>query len=128
LAGPIPLRAGSPRSAKTEKAYIAIFICLATKAVHLELVTSLSPAAFLETLRWFISRRGKPAHIYSDNGSNFSGANRQLIGVGELFQSQQFSMNFFLTHHLRVYSGTSYHLNLRISAVYGNPTLRSLNI
>nr|CAI5853403.1 unnamed protein product [Callosobruchus analis] len=58
--------------------YIALFICMTTKAVHLEPVTELSTDAFLSTLKRFIARRGKPINIYSDNGKNFVGAKNEL--------------------------------------------------
>lgn len=66
------------RNYKTLKAYICVFICMSTKAVHLELVTSLNTQSFLATLRRFISRRGKPQKIYSDNGTTFVGANSEF--------------------------------------------------
>lgn len=76
--GPIHIKSGRLRTAKLEKAYIAIFICLATKAVHIELVSSLTTDAFLNSLKRFIARRGKVTHIYSDNGTNFQGASNTL--------------------------------------------------
>ena len=62
-AGPISLRLGPPRSKTITKGYIAIFVCFVTKAVHIEVVTSLSTEAFLAALRRFIVRRGKPRTI-----------------------------------------------------------------
>jgi len=73
-AGPISLRVGTPRSKTVIKGYIAKFVCLATKAVHIEAVTSLTTEAFLAALRRFIARRGRPRTIHSDNGTNFQGA------------------------------------------------------
>lgn len=58
---------------KGQKAYICPFTCVVYRAIHLELVTSLSTEEFLEALR-FIACRGRPDVIYSDNGSNFVGA------------------------------------------------------
>lgn len=69
---------GGHRSRKTDKAYVALFVCFATRAAHIELVSSLSTEAFLAALRRFIARRGKPTEINSDNGTNFVGADRTL--------------------------------------------------
>ncbi|XP_053686349.1 uncharacterized protein LOC128735892 [Sabethes cyaneus] len=75
--GPIYLR--SPhRKAFPTKAYISVFVCFSTKAVHLELAGDLSTATFMSALRRFIARRGKPANIFSDNGKNFIGARNEL--------------------------------------------------
>lgn len=63
------------------KAYICLFTCAVYRAVHLELVTTLSTEGFLEALRRFIARRGRPLVIYSDNGKNFVGASNLLRAV-----------------------------------------------
>jgi hypothetical protein len=73
-AGPITLRMGLQRSKATSKGYIAVFICFATKAIHLEVVTSLTTEAFLAALRRFVARRESPKTIRSGNGTNFQGA------------------------------------------------------
>ena len=54
------------------------FVCLAVEAIHLELVKSLSTEAFITTLKRFIARRGRPKAIYSENGTNFIGAYKEL--------------------------------------------------
>ena len=77
FAGPIQVRTGL-RKIVLVKAYIAVFVCMATKAVHLELVSSLTSEAFLAALRRFTSRRGLPSQIWSDNGTNFVGARKEL--------------------------------------------------
>lgn len=77
-AGPISVRDRKTRNPKILKGYICIFICMNTKCVHLEVVSDLTSAAFLAVLKRFIARRGKPLHIYSDNGTNFVGANSTL--------------------------------------------------
>ncbi|XP_063968368.1 uncharacterized protein LOC129265564 [Lytechinus pictus] len=60
------------------KRYGCIFTCMATRAVHLEVANSLETDTFINALRRFINRRGQPAKIWSDNGSNFRGAQREL--------------------------------------------------
>jgi hypothetical protein len=51
---------------------------MATGATHLEAVTSLSTAAFITAFDRFTSRRGLARDIFSDNGTNFVGANNEL--------------------------------------------------
>ena len=53
------------------KMWICLFTCLAVRAVHLELVTGLSAQQFLECLRRYIARRGRPEVIISDNTPQF---------------------------------------------------------
>ncbi|XP_032684026.1 uncharacterized protein LOC116850171, partial [Odontomachus brunneus] len=77
-AGPVAVRASADRGIKSIKAYIALFVCLASRAVHLELVSDYSTAAFLNAFARFCARRGLPQSVYSDNGTNFAGANREL--------------------------------------------------
>jgi hypothetical protein len=86
-AGPVSLRLGTTRSKTTVKGYIAIFVCFATKAVHIEVGTSLTTEAFLAALRRFIARRGKPETIHSDNGTNFQGAANHLHEVYKMLHS-----------------------------------------
>ncbi|XP_058826896.1 uncharacterized protein LOC131686901 [Topomyia yanbarensis] len=74
---PISLKPPHRRAAPI-KAYVAVFVCFATKAVHLALVGDLCTAKFIEALRRFVSRRGLCTEIYSDNGRNFVGATNEL--------------------------------------------------
>jgi hypothetical protein len=60
------------------KRYGCIFTCLQTRAVHLEVTHSMSTDSFVMALIRFISRRGAPEVIFSDNGTNFVGADREL--------------------------------------------------
>ncbi|XP_059045533.1 uncharacterized protein LOC131841266 [Achroia grisella] len=76
--GHILIKANKGRGIKTTKGYVAVFVCMSTKAVHLELVSDLTTSAFLAALRRMAARRGVPRHSYSDQGTNFIGANRIL--------------------------------------------------
>ncbi|GFU58966.1 integrase catalytic domain-containing protein [Trichonephila clavipes] len=67
-AGPINILRYRGRGAKTTKGYIALFVCFATKALHLELVSDLTSETFIASLKRFCARRGAPKHIYCDNG------------------------------------------------------------
>ncbi|XP_050599186.1 uncharacterized protein LOC126926913 [Bombus affinis] len=85
--GPFYIKERRDRNRRKIKIYAAIFVCLATKAVHIELVSDLTTDAFLAALRRFISRRGHCATILTDNGTNFVGANRELQELRTLLQS-----------------------------------------
>ncbi|XP_071652694.1 uncharacterized protein [Temnothorax longispinosus] len=91
--GPIFLREGKRRNARKSKAWIAVFVCFVTKAVHIEVVSDLTTEGFLSALKRFIGRRGRPANIYSDNGTNFVGANRELEELRTLFNREEFRYN-----------------------------------
>jgi len=78
-AGPLLLRNTVRRGRQQPtKAYIALFVCYSTKAVHLELASDLSSECFIAAFKRFISRRGRPAKMYSDCGTNFKGAQAEL--------------------------------------------------
>ncbi|KAA5552963.1 transposase family protein, partial [Pseudomonas aeruginosa] len=62
----------------TQKHYVAIFTCLTTRAVHLEPAASLSTDSAVMALRRMIARRGAPTEIWSDNGTNLRGADKEL--------------------------------------------------
>ena len=60
------------------KRYGCLFTCMTTRAIHLELAFDLSSSSFINVLRRFLARRGPVKCIYSDNGSNFVGAEHIL--------------------------------------------------
>ena len=62
-----------------EKFYILLFTCAVTRAVHLELVNSLSLTHFLLAFRRFVSRRGLPKTVFSDNAKTFKSASTELL-------------------------------------------------
>ncbi|XP_059620611.1 uncharacterized protein LOC132264419, partial [Phlebotomus argentipes] len=76
--GPFWIRPDLKRGGSPQKAYVCIFICLAIKAVHIELVSNLSCDAFIAALRRFAARRSAPLHIFSDNATNFTAADKEL--------------------------------------------------
>lgn len=92
-AGPVTLRESKRRNAHTSKAHVSVFVCLATKAMHLELVTDLTSNAFICALKCFVARRGKPTLMYSDNGSNFLGAHREIKEFYEFLNDKQTQNN-----------------------------------
>ncbi|XP_075157733.1 uncharacterized protein LOC142231000 [Haematobia irritans] len=77
-AGPISIKMSSLRSAVVSKGYICLFVCMVTKAIHLEAVSNLTTSAFLAAFKRFVSRRGQCSDLYSDCGTNFVGASKEL--------------------------------------------------
>lgn len=72
--GPMEVTIGRRR----EKRWGVLFTCLSTRAIHLELAASLSADSAILALRRLVARRGCPAVILSDCGTNFVGANNEL--------------------------------------------------
>lgn len=68
----------SARGLSKNKRYMALFTCLQTRAVHIEMVYSLETGSFMNALARMIARRGCPREIVSDNGRTFVRANREL--------------------------------------------------
>ncbi|UYV83509.1 hypothetical protein LAZ67_23001272 [Cordylochernes scorpioides] len=71
LAGSIQAKPILKLSKVIFKFYIVLFVCFTTKAIHLEISSDLTAETFLAALKRFISRRGRPTDIYSDNATNF---------------------------------------------------------
>ena len=57
-AGPVYIKSGPIRKPIYTKCYVAVFVSMSVKEVHLEPVTELTTSAFIATLRRFIARRG----------------------------------------------------------------------
>ncbi|XP_008188319.1 uncharacterized protein LOC103310776 [Acyrthosiphon pisum] len=93
-AGPLQLKELRLRKSRMFKIYIAVFVCFTTKAVHLEVVTELSTDAFLAAFDRFVARRGLPADVYSDCGTNFVGADKQLRALIQSPEGQTAVANF----------------------------------
>ena len=72
-AGPLRYR----MKPKTEgKAYVLLYACSLTRAMYIDLVPNLETTEFIRSLKCFITRRGRPQRIYSDNGKTFVGASK----------------------------------------------------
>lgn len=84
-AGPFFTRNRRARGYNRYKSYICLFVCFATKAI---LVSDLTTEAFLASLKRFITRRGIPNNMYSDNGINFIGANNEIKKLYSLIANE----------------------------------------
>ena len=77
FAGPICIKVG--RGKVRDKRYICLFTCLQSRGIHLELASSLETDAFIRAFLRFMSRRGRPSTVVSDNGTNFVGAVNEIV-------------------------------------------------
>ena len=93
FAGSFLVKTSSRRNAPSLKGYLCLFVSMATKAVYLEFVSSLTTNAFLACLDRFVARRGLPQTIYSENGTNYFGASRHLKEI----------YTFLRLHHDQLY-------------------------
>ena len=88
-AGPFILSLRTGRKPPMTKAWVSLFICLATRAIHLELVMDLTTEAFIAAFTRFISRRGRPDNLYSDDGTNFVGASNEMKEFYAFYETKQ---------------------------------------
>ena len=68
---------------KELKRYCILFTCLSSRAVHIEVTTSMNTDSFIQALRRFIARRGPVRLMRSDNGGNFIGAENEMRAAWE---------------------------------------------
>ncbi|XP_054745916.1 uncharacterized protein LOC129250308 [Anastrepha obliqua] len=88
--GPMDVVIGRRR----EKRWGALFTCLTTRAVHIEISPTLSTESFLLIFKQFVSRRGVPKRIISDNGTNFRGASVLLVKEIERISSNDIERKY----------------------------------
>ena len=91
-AGPFYTKQGRGRA--QQKRYMCVFTCLETRACHLEMAFFLDTEEFLMAFSRFIKRRGTPSIMVSDNGTNFTGAERELREASEAIDRTQVSRKF----------------------------------
>ena len=71
-----------------EKSYLALLVCVASKAVHLELVAAISRATCIATIRRFVSGRGCPKNHYSNNGKNLFGSQKEIADLQRILKDE----------------------------------------
>ncbi|XP_045765566.1 uncharacterized protein LOC123867535 [Maniola jurtina] len=89
-AGPLRITPTRRRGYQSQKAYICLFVCLVTKAVHIELSSDLTADCFLMAVKRFLSRKGPISCFYSDNSGTFLKAKSQLDEVYSLLNSSDY--------------------------------------
>lgn len=91
--GPFSVKQGR----KVYKRYGLIFTCLSSRAIHVEMIDSLSTDSFINGLRCFIALRGAVRQIRSDQGSNFVGAKNELTAALKELDVEK--LNYFLVEN-----------------------------
>jgi hypothetical protein len=79
--GPFQVRTTKSRGHRSYKAYVALFVCFVTRALHLEIVSDLTTNLFVAAIRIFKCRRGHCRHLCSDNATIFKVADGELRGM-----------------------------------------------
>lgn len=97
FAGPFFVRNRNQRKGPLHRIYVAIFVCMATKAIHIEMVTDLTSESFIATLKRFFARRGKCSTLFSDNATNFVGAYSELKRLHNLLRHPDEIVGRFLS-------------------------------
>ncbi|XP_058799844.1 uncharacterized protein LOC131669162 [Phymastichus coffea] len=114
--GPIFIKEKKFRNRNKVKAYGCVFVCMFSKVAHVEIVSDLTTEGFLGAFKRFISRRGIPSHVFSDNGTNFVGANSQLIEMYALLNSESFRSDI---DTFAVNKNINWHFNPPLSPHFG---------
>lgn len=86
--GPFKVQTARRRRQAPHMAYLYLFVCVSTKVVHLKCVMDLMTDSILGPLKRFVSRRGFCKHLFSNNGTNFTGANRNLRELYDFLNSK----------------------------------------
>lgn len=101
------------------KAFGVIFICLTTRADHLDLAEGYSTVDFLASLRRFISIRGFPHSIFSDNGT-------QLVAASKAIQEMTKKWNIKEISRFGTVAGMRWFYNKAGDALWYNGSCASL--
>ena len=91
FAGPLYVNSVSPEN--RSKAYCCLFTCTSTRAVHLELTESLTVTSFLQPFRRFVSQRGLPAKLLTDNVKTFKSASVDVKKISRSSEVKQYLAN-----------------------------------
>lgn len=88
FAGPVTTLVNQGQGRKTNKSYILLFICFATRAIHLEAVSDLNSNLFIAALRRFVERRRYPQRIFCNNATNFVDTRNEFNEMRQFIEKQ----------------------------------------
>ncbi|XP_062713237.1 uncharacterized protein LOC134290188 [Aedes albopictus] len=92
--GPIQVVVGR----RSEKRWGVLITCLVVRAIHIEIAHSLNTSSCIMALRNFMCRRGTPVELFSDRGTNFIGANRELTEALRFLDEDKLMQEFVTPH------------------------------
>ena len=78
----------------SQKVWVCLFSCMVTRAIHLEVVTDMTTELFIMALRRFVSRRGVPRKVFSDNAQQFHLAKSTLQLAWEQTVADEATLNY----------------------------------
>ena len=94
FAGPLMVKDGNQQS----KAYVTLFTCATTRAVHLELAPDMLVGTFRQSLEKFVAKRGMPDLIVSDNAATFKSTAFELKELFDHPEVQTYLQRNYLTY------------------------------
>ena len=100
LFGPFSVR-GEVNPRTTLKVWGVIFVCLTSRAVHIELASGYDTASFMLAFTRFACIRGYPEQVFADPGT-------QIQGAASEFQSMNSSLDLEKLGSLNAKNGTSW--------------------
>ena len=89
FAGPLYVNSAK-QSDRQEKAYVCLFMCASTRAVHLELTHDMAVDSFLLSFHRFAGHRGLPATLISDNAKTFKSCSKEVTKIARSAEFQRF--------------------------------------
>lgn len=101
FAGPFMIKHRTGRGQKSFKCYVCVVVCFSTRAIHLEVVEDLTSNAFIESLKRFIARRGRPVEIFSDCGTNFKGAEKEIQKCFSRFHKDESVQSYSASENIK---------------------------
>ncbi len=78
-----PMYVKTPDNPRNTKAWMILYTCYSTRAVHLDLVQDMTAETFMRSFRHFTARRGTPARMISDNAKTFKAASVSILSICE---------------------------------------------
>lgn len=118
LFGPLMIRDTVKRRTRA-KTYGVIFTCLASRAVHIDLVEGYDTQSFLSAFRRFVSIRGYPHTVHSDMGSQLMAASKEIRDMTGKWNLHEIS-------NLGIQQGMMWSFNKSANAPWQNGACESL--